>query len=67
MGLVIVGDGNERERLKKQVDATGLSDRLWLAGFQQDPATYFQAMDVFALSSLREGLPNVCWRHCRMG
>jgi glycosyltransferase involved in cell wall biosynthesis len=30
-----------------------------LAGFQADPKPYYEAMDVFALSSLREGLPNV--------
>ncbi len=40
---------------------------LRLAGFQPDPKPYFQAMDLFVLSSLREGLPNVLLEAMALG
>jgi glycosyltransferase involved in cell wall biosynthesis len=57
--LVIVGAGNERAQLEQLVRELDLADRVRLAGWQPDVRGYFEAMDVFALSSLREGLPNV--------
>ena len=57
--LVIVGEGNERANLERLVRELHLGDRVRLAGWQADVRGYFEAMDVFALSSLREGLPNV--------
>lgn len=57
--LVIVGEGGERANLEKLARELNVSDRVRLAGWQADVRGYFEAMDVFALSSLREGLPNV--------
>lgn len=57
--LVIVGEGSDRERLTSLAAEYGLTGRVLLAGWQSDVKGYFEAMDVFALSSLREGLPNV--------
>jgi len=57
--LVIVGEGDDRERLEGLVRELALQDRVRLSGWQSDVRSYFEAMDVFALSSLREGLPNV--------
>jgi glycosyltransferase involved in cell wall biosynthesis len=57
--LVILGEGDDRPRLESLVNELGLADRVHLPGWQSDVRTYFEAMDVFALSSLREGLPNV--------
>ena len=37
----------------------GIQDHVTLPGWQSDVRGYFEAMDVFALSSRREGLPNV--------
>jgi glycosyltransferase involved in cell wall biosynthesis len=59
VGLCIVGEGNQREALQKQIDDLGQSDRMRLLGYRQDTLDLFQAMDVFCLSSIREGLPNV--------
>ncbi|HVG90973.1 MAG TPA: glycosyltransferase, partial [Alphaproteobacteria bacterium] len=39
--------------------ASKWSDRLELLGYQSDARALFEALDIFALSSLREGLPNV--------
>jgi glycosyltransferase involved in cell wall biosynthesis len=57
--LVIVGEGTERARLRALIAALGRSDRIRLLGFRGDTIALYEAMDVFALSSLSEGLPNV--------
>ncbi len=57
--LVVVGEGDARPALERLVADLGLADRVTLAGWQTDVRGYFEAMDAFALSSLREGLPNV--------
>jgi glycosyltransferase involved in cell wall biosynthesis len=57
--LAIIGEGGERSALENFVAECGLTDRVTLAGWQTDVRGYFEAMDVFALSSYREGLPNV--------
>jgi glycosyltransferase involved in cell wall biosynthesis len=57
--LAIVGEGNEKSRLQHLIADLGRSDRIRLLGYRSDMAAVYEAMDVFALSSLREGLPNV--------
>jgi glycosyltransferase involved in cell wall biosynthesis len=57
--LVIVGEGGERANLERLASELNLGDRVRLPGWQADVRGYFEAMDVFGLSSLREGLPNV--------
>jgi glycosyltransferase involved in cell wall biosynthesis len=57
--LLIVGDGDERPRLECLISALGREDRIQLLGYRADTTALYQAMDVFVLSSLREGLPNV--------
>ena len=57
--LVIVGEGDDRPRLEALAVSLGVADRVRLAGWETDVRSYYEAMDVFALSSLREGLPNV--------
>jgi len=57
--LAIVGEGGERPALEALIRECGLADRVTLAGWRTDVRGYFEAMDAFALSSHREGLPNV--------
>jgi glycosyltransferase involved in cell wall biosynthesis len=57
--LVIVGEGHDRSRLEGIATELGIADRVQLVGWQSDVRGYFEAMDLFVLSSLREGLPNV--------
>jgi glycosyltransferase involved in cell wall biosynthesis len=56
---VIVGEGGDRPRLEAVAAELGLADRVSLPGWRADVRDYFEAMDLFVLSSLREGLPNV--------
>lgn len=59
VGLAIAGDGAEQKNLERLVVELGLADRVRLLGFQGDLIPFYEAMDVYALSSRREGLPNV--------
>jgi glycosyltransferase involved in cell wall biosynthesis len=56
--LVIVGDGPQRDALRAQIVALGLTGRVRLAGNQNDVASWLAALDVFALPSYaNEGVP----------
>lgn len=57
--LIIAGEGVEREALARLIGELGLQDRVRMPGYQSDLRSIYEAMDVYALSSLREGLPNV--------
>jgi len=57
--LLLIGEGEQRAELESLADSLGCRDRVHFAGFQGDTRRFYEAMDVFVLSSLREGLPNV--------
>ena len=56
--LVIVGDGPMRATVKDWLQAQGLADLAWLPGDRSDVAALMQAMDIFVLPSLAEGISN---------
>lgn len=55
---VLVGDGEEREMLVTLASELGLGERVHFAGWRTDTGDVLGAMDVFALSSNREGMSN---------
>jgi glycosyltransferase involved in cell wall biosynthesis len=55
--LLLVGDGEERPALERRAAAPDLAGRVCFAGYQESPAPFYQAMDVFALSSDSEQMP----------
>src|SRR5690606_10969670 len=57
--LLILGEGPERRELQGLIDNLGLGDSVALLGHTDNPLKYFHRADVFVLSSLVEGLPNV--------
>jgi glycosyltransferase involved in cell wall biosynthesis len=57
--LVIIGEGNEHVALQALIVQLGQQEHIRLLGYRSDMRDWLQAMDVFALSSHREGLPNV--------
>ncbi len=59
LDLLIVGEGDEQPQLQQLIEQLGRQDRIRLLGYRSDLRDLYEAMDVFALSSLREGLPNV--------
>lgn len=57
--LTILGEGEQRADLEELAETLGVRDRVYLPGFTGNPYHHMQACDVFVLSSLWEGLPNV--------
>ncbi|HZY88424.1 MAG TPA: glycosyltransferase, partial [Gemmataceae bacterium] len=57
--LLIVGEGDHRPALEALVAELGCAGRVRLLGYRPDTRDLYQAMDLLALSSYREGLPNV--------
>jgi glycosyltransferase involved in cell wall biosynthesis len=57
--LLILGDGPQRQSLQNLIDERGLRDKVELVGYVENPLKFFRQADVFILSSLVEGLPNV--------
>jgi glycosyltransferase involved in cell wall biosynthesis len=54
--FVIVGDGERRRAVERDIAAHGLHGRVLLAGFRRDLDALIPAFDVFCLSSRQEGL-----------
>jgi glycosyltransferase involved in cell wall biosynthesis len=54
--LDLVGDGEQREALERQVDALGLRAHVTFHGFSDDVTPYLDAADLFVLSSTSEGI-----------
>jgi glycosyltransferase involved in cell wall biosynthesis len=67
VALMIAGAGPERSRLEALIAGLDRGDRLHLIGLQANPVPLYEAMDVFALSSHREGLPNVVLEAMALG
>jgi glycosyltransferase involved in cell wall biosynthesis len=65
--LAIIGDGEERAALESLVRELGLTDRVVLLGFQENPWRYMARADLFVLSSLTEGMPNVIGEAMALG
>ncbi len=49
------------------IDELGVGDRVQLLGFCADPRNVYEALDLFVLSSVREGLPNVLLEAMALG
>lgn len=56
---VLLGEGQELERLQATARAAGLEGRVTFAGFQADMSPIYSALDLVVIPSLSEGLPNV--------
>ncbi len=59
ISCVIVGDGPERDSLEAHAQRLGVRENCFFTGFSDDPLSYINTMDVFVLSSAKEGLPRV--------
>lgn len=57
--LVILGDGDQKNKLQTLIDQNGLQDKILLLGHTSAPWQYYRAADYFLLPSRWEGLPNV--------
>lgn len=57
--LLIIGGGEQEESLKGLAQKYGIQDRVQFLGVRSDVGNLYQAMDVFVMPSLYEGLPVV--------
>lgn len=57
--LLLAGQGPLVEEIKEKVQSLGLSEKVKFLGQRKDASELYQAMDVFVLPSLYEGLPVV--------
>lgn len=55
--FTIIGEGEERERLRNLIAERGLTDIVQLLGFKENASSYIGLFDIFTLTSLKEGLP----------
>lgn len=59
--LLLIGEGEWEDRIRQQIQAAGLWNRVILMGARQDIDKIYSAMDVFCLPSRYEGMPVVAW------
>lgn len=57
--LLLVGAGRELEDIRQRAQQTGVIDNIIFTGLRADIPDLMQAMDVFVMPSLHEGLPLV--------
>lgn len=55
--LVVVGEGPERDAIRAEAAACGMTDRLVMPGFMAEPANWIGHFDLLALSSRSEQAP----------
>ena len=55
--LLVLGEGEEREGMLATAKQLGIEARVHLVGHQADTASWYQAMDLFAISSDSEQMP----------
>jgi glycosyltransferase involved in cell wall biosynthesis len=59
VAALIVGEGQEEERLRARTDELGLGGVVKFVGYRRDMDAVYPAVDVLVLPSLSEGLPMV--------
>jgi glycosyltransferase EpsF len=55
--LIIVGDGEEKNKILKFAEEKGVIDRIIFTGFREDVNVLMNVFDIFLLPSFYEGLP----------
>lgn len=55
--LLLVGDGEDRQKLEAQAVSLGVAEKVRFTGFQSDPGKFLHLMSAFLLTSESEGMP----------
>lgn len=56
--LILVGPGNDRQKLAELAGSLGIADRVQFTGGVDDTSEYLRAGDLFVLPSVAEGMSN---------
>ena len=65
--LLIIGEGNKRKYLENYVKKLNLRNKVIFTGYREDVEELMAIMDIFVLTSLREGLPRVLVQAAAVG
>jgi glycosyltransferase involved in cell wall biosynthesis len=65
--LLIIGEGEDREKLENYIKKLNLEDKVIFTGYREDVEELMALMDIFVLTSLREGLPRVLVQAAAVG
>jgi glycosyltransferase involved in cell wall biosynthesis len=65
--LIIIGDGELKPKLEKQAEEIAIKDKVDFLGIKKNPFAYMAKCDLFVLSSLFEGFPNVLLEAMALG
>lgn len=65
--LLIIGEGEDREKLENYTKELNLEDKVIFAGYREDVEELMAIMNIFVLTSLREGLPRVLVQAAAVG
>ncbi|MFC1548569.1 glycosyltransferase family 4 protein [Candidatus Omnitrophota bacterium] len=57
--FLLAGDGPLREKYEDMISSSGVGDRFRIIGWQEITAAMIEALDIFVLSSLNEGMGRV--------
>ena len=57
--LIIIGKGSEKQKLKNFIKKNNLSNKVKLIGYKKNPFKYIIQSEIFILTSVFEGSPNV--------
>lgn len=55
--LLLIGDGELRQQIEKKIKQLGIENNVVMTGVVKNTNDYYNAMDIFVLPSLFEGLP----------
>ena len=56
--LLMIGDGDQKEKIKKLSSELGIKDKVLLPGFLENPFKYIARANAYILPSFYEGFPN---------
>ena len=57
--LLLIGYGSNKDKIKKYINSNKLNKNVKILSFTYNPYNYIKTSDLFVLTSLYEGLPNV--------
>ena len=65
--LLMIGEGKDKEKLIKYAKESNLEKNVIFTGYREDVERLMALMDIFVLTSLREGLPRVLVQAAAVG
>jgi len=67
VSLLIIGEGSEKEKIRKIIHEKNLEDHIRMLGYIENPFPYIKNSSLLALSSDYEGMPNVLLEAISLG